>query len=40
MPNSTAQRKVFGTPRQGSMRVAMVQANSDEARPLVEKSVA
>ena len=39
IPLTTAQRKVFGTPFQGSVRVVMVQANSAEAMPIVEKSV-
>lgn len=39
IPLTTAQRKVFGTPFQGSVRVVMVQASSAEAMPVVEKSV-
>jgi putative ABC transport system permease protein len=39
IPLTTAQRKVFGTPFQGSVRMIMVQANSAEAMPLVEKSL-
>ena len=39
IPLTTAQRKVFGTPFPGSVRVVMVQANSAEAMPVVEKSV-
>ena len=39
IPLTTDQRKVFGTPFQGSVRVVMVQANSAEAMPIVEKSV-
>ena len=39
IPLTTAQRKVFGTPFQGSVRVVMVQASSAEAMPIVEKSV-
>ena len=39
IPLTTAQRKVFGTPFQGSVRMVMVQANSAEAMPIVEKSL-
>ena len=39
IPLSTAQRKVFGVPFAGSVRVIMVKAASAEAMPLVEKSV-
>ncbi|MBK8400449.1 ABC transporter permease [Propionivibrio sp.] len=39
IPLTTAQRKVFGTPFQGSVRVVMVQAASSEAMPMVEKTV-
>jgi len=39
IPLTTAQRKVFGTPFQGSVRVIMVQATSDEAMPMVEKGI-
>jgi putative ABC transport system permease protein len=39
IPLTTAQRKVFGTPFQGSVRMIMVQANSAEAMPVVEKSM-
>jgi len=39
IPLTTAQRKVFGTPFQGSVRVVMVQAASSEAMPMVEKAV-
>ncbi|HRC61233.1 ABC transporter permease [Candidatus Propionivibrio aalborgensis] len=39
IPLTTAQRKVFGTPFQGSVRVIMVQAASADAMPVVEKSV-
>ncbi len=39
VPLTTAQRKVFGTPFPGSVRVVMVQAASSEAMPQVEKSI-
>ena len=39
IPLTTAQRKVFGTPFLGSVRMIMVQAESSEALPLAEKSV-
>jgi len=39
IPLTTAQRKVFGTPFQGSVRMIMVQASSAEAMPMVEKSM-
>jgi putative ABC transport system permease protein len=39
IPLSTAQRKVFGTPFLGSVRMIMVQAESSEAMPKVEESV-
>ncbi len=39
IPLTTAQRKVFGVPFAGSVRVIMVQASSAEAMPSVEKSV-
>ncbi len=39
IPLSTAQRKVFGVPFVGSVRSIMVQAESAEVMPLVEKSV-
>jgi len=39
VPLTTAQRKVFGTPFPGSVRVVMVQAASTEAMPQVEKSI-
>ena len=39
IPLTTAQRKVFGTPFAGSVRVVMVQARSAEAMPTVEKEV-
>ncbi|MBL8398777.1 MAG: ABC transporter permease [Candidatus Accumulibacter sp.] len=39
IPLTTAQRKVFGTPFVGSVRLMMVQATSAEAMPLVEKSL-
>jgi len=39
IPLTTAQRKVFGTPFQGSVRMIMVQASSAEAMPMVEKSL-
>ena len=39
IPLTTAQRKVFGVPFAGSVRVIMVQAASAEAMPAVEKSV-
>ena len=39
IPLSTAQRKVFGTPFLGSVRMIMVQANSAEAMPVVEKGI-
>ena len=39
VPLTTAQRKVFGTPFPGSVRMIMVQANSAEAMPVIEKSM-
>ena len=39
IPLSTAQRKVFGTPFLGSVRMIMVQAESAEAMPKVEEGV-
>jgi putative ABC transport system permease protein len=39
IPLSTAQRKVFGTPFLGSVRMIMVQADSAETLPIVEKSI-
>ena len=39
IPLTTAQRKVFGTPFQGAVRMIMVQAASDEAMPMVEKGI-
>jgi putative ABC transport system permease protein len=39
IPLTTAQRKVFGVPFAGSVRVIMVQANSAEVMPAVEKEV-
>lgn len=39
IPLTTAQRKVFGTPFQGAVRMIMVQAASDEVMPRVEKDV-
>ena len=39
IPLTTAQRKVFGTPFQGSVRMIMVQAVSAEAMPQVEKDI-
>ncbi len=36
IPLTTAQRKVFGTPFLGSVRMIMVQAESAEAMPEVE----
>ncbi len=39
IPLTTAQRKVFGTPFLGSVRMIMVQASSAEAMPQVEKAV-
>ena len=39
IPLSTAQRKVFGTPLLGSVRMIMVQADSAEAMPRVMESV-
>jgi putative ABC transport system permease protein len=39
MPLTTAQRKVFGTSFQGSVRMIMVKAASAEAMPMVEKSM-
>jgi len=38
IPLTTAQRKVFGTPFLGSVRMIMVQAESDEAMPRVMES--
>jgi putative ABC transport system permease protein len=40
IPLSTAQRKVFGTPFLGSVRMIMVQAESSEAMPKVADGVA
>ena len=39
IPLSTAQRKVFGTPFLGSVRMIMVQAESSEAMPKVEAGI-
>ncbi|HMY07451.1 MAG TPA: FtsX-like permease family protein, partial [Accumulibacter sp.] len=39
IPLTTAQRKVFGTPFVGSVRLMMVQATSAEAMPVVEKNL-
>ncbi|SDG92764.1 ABC transporter permease [Propionivibrio dicarboxylicus] len=39
VPLTTAQRKVFGVPFAGSIRQIVVQAESNEAMPAVEKSV-
>ncbi|MFC5301285.1 ABC transporter permease [Azospira restricta] len=39
IPLSTAQRKVFGTPFQGAVRMIMVKAASAEAMPAVEKAM-
>jgi putative ABC transport system permease protein len=39
IPLTTAQRKVFGTPFQGSVRQIMVQARHAEAMPQVEKEM-
>jgi putative ABC transport system permease protein len=39
MPLTTAQRKVFGTPFQGSVRQIMVKARSAEAMPSLEKAM-
>jgi putative ABC transport system permease protein len=39
MPLTTAQRKVFGTPFQGSVRQILVKAVSPEAMPAVEKAM-
>lgn len=39
IPLSTAQRKVFGTPFLGSVRMIMVQAESAEAMAAVERSI-
>jgi len=39
VPLTTAQRKVFGTPFPGSVRVIMVQAAAPELMPQVEKSI-
>jgi putative ABC transport system permease protein len=39
MPLTTAQRKVFGTPFQGSVRQILVKASSAETMPAVEKSI-
>ncbi len=39
IPLTTAQRKVFGTQFQGSVRMVMVQANTPESMPAVEKSM-
>ncbi len=39
MPYTTAQRKVFGTAFQGSVRQILVKATSSEAMPALEKSI-
>ncbi len=39
MPITTAQRKVFGTPFQGSVRQILVKAASPEAMPMVERAM-
>jgi putative ABC transport system permease protein len=39
IPLTTAQRKVYGTPFQGSVRMIMVQAESASAMAMVEKSM-
>ena len=39
IPLTTAQRKVFGNPFPGAVRLIMVQANSPESMPAVETSV-
>jgi len=39
MPLTTAQRKVFGTPFQGSVRQILVKAASAEVMPAVEKAI-
>ncbi len=39
MPLTTAQRRVFGTPFQGSVRQILVKASSAEAMPAVEKTI-
>ena len=39
MPITTAQRRVFGTPFQGSVRQILVKASSAEAMPTVEKTM-
>ncbi|MBZ0132125.1 MAG: ABC transporter permease [Rhodocyclaceae bacterium] len=39
MPYTTAQRKVFGTAFQGSVRQILVKASSAEAMPALEKSI-
>ena len=39
IPLTTAQRKVFGNPFPGTVRLIMVQANSPESMPAVETSV-
>ena len=39
LPLTTAQRRVFGTPFQGSVRQILVKAGSAEAMPLLEKSM-
>ena len=39
MPLTTAQRRVFGTPFQGTVRQILVKAGSSEAMPAVEKSI-
>ncbi|MFA5242527.1 MAG: ABC transporter permease [Sulfuricella sp.] len=39
IPLTTAQRKVYGTPFQGSVRMVMVQAESASVMPMVEKSM-
>ncbi|PKO94299.1 MAG: multidrug ABC transporter substrate-binding protein [Betaproteobacteria bacterium HGW-Betaproteobacteria-10] len=39
IPLSTAQRKVFGTPFLGSVRMIMVQAESAEVMPAVERGI-
>ena len=39
IPLTTAQRKVFGSPFQGSVRMAMVKAASPEVMPMVERAM-
>ncbi len=39
IPLTTAQRKVFGTQFQGSVRLVMIQATSQEVMPKVERSI-